>query len=99
MEAHLDPEYVLDRMELYLMSFFLDNAWRCNRDSWEQTRVTAFLQAQTNSTRKLKPEKVLPLPWDNNEKKAKKQTRVSEEDDMKLRKEAEILEKKLFNNG
>ena len=63
-ECGLNPEYFLDRMEPYEIRAALDGARFKNRESWEQTRLMAYISAQSNSTKQLKPEDILKFPWD-----------------------------------
>ena len=45
------------------------------RDSWEQTRLIAYIVAQANSTKKLSMEDLMRFPWDierNDEEEAPK---------------------------
>lgn len=35
------------------------------RDAWTRTRILAAISVQPHTTRKITPEQLLPLPWDN----------------------------------
>lgn len=35
------------------------------RDAWTRTRILATISVQPHTTRKITPEQLLPLPWDN----------------------------------
>lgn len=52
-------------MEPYEAAALLANHDLIRRDAWERTRVLAYITAQANSTEKLRPSDVLPLPWDD----------------------------------
>lgn len=51
-------------MEFYEIETILENKWRKERESWEQTRTQAYITAQCQSTKKLDPKKIIPFPWD-----------------------------------
>ena len=58
-----------------------------NKDSWEQARLISYIIAQTNSTKKLKPQDILKFSWDseNNDDAIKT---VSNEDIIRLKEKA-----------
>lgn len=35
-----------------------------NRENWEQARMVAYIIAQVNSTKQMKPDDVMQFPWD-----------------------------------
>lgn len=86
-ECGFDPEYFLDRMEPYEIQAALNGARLRDRDSWEQTRLIAYVLAQSNSTKPLKPEDILKFPWDN--VKHDSETSVSNDDVERLKRKAE----------
>ena len=57
------------------------------RDSWEQSRMIAYIIAQVNSRKKLNPTDIIKFDWDN-EKEINKETSISNEDIERLRKKA-----------
>lgn len=63
-------------MSTYEMDAYLQYQKYAHMDDWEQSRLIAYLQAQTNSTKKLKPTDIIQFDWD---KKSDEQ-RVTEED-------------------
>ena len=58
-----------------------------HRDSWEQSRMIAYIIAQVNSRKKLTPTDIIKFAWDN-EKEINKETSMSNEDIERLRKKA-----------
>jgi hypothetical protein len=44
------------------------------RDEWERARIMATILIQPHITRKITPEKLLPLPWDKKRKSEKTKT-------------------------
>lgn len=57
------------------------------RDSWEQSRMIAYIIAQVNSRKKLNPTDIIKFDWDNGEE-INKETSISNEDIERLRKKA-----------
>ena len=41
-EGGLDPEYVLDKMQMYELEPLISNLHRKDRNSWEQARMIAM---------------------------------------------------------
>ena len=91
MQCGVQPDYVLDRMNFYELEALLDNLWMKNKESWEQTRVQAYITAQTQSTKKIDMNDMMSFPW---EKKVEKVEDTPEEIDM-MRKEMKSMEDKL----
>lgn len=60
----LDPGYVLDRMEFYEIEALMENMWMKDKESWEQTRIQAYITAQVNSTKKIEMTDLLTFPWE-----------------------------------
>lgn len=58
-----------------------------HRDSWEQSRMIAYIIAQVNSRKKLNPTDISKFAWDN-EEEMNKETSMSNEDIERLRKKA-----------
>ena len=91
MQCGVQPDYVLDRMNFYEIEALLENLWMKNKESWEQTRVQAYITAQTQSTKKIDMNDMMSFPW---EKKVEKVEDTPEEIDM-MRKEMKSMEYKL----
>lgn len=91
MQCGVQPDYVLDRMKFYEIEALIENLWMKNKESWEQTRVQAYITAQTQSTKKIDMNDMMSFPW---EKKVEKVEDTPEEIDM-MRKEMKAMEDKL----
>ena len=63
----LSPEYVLDKIEWYEINSLLKYQYYSIIDNWEQTRLIAFMIAQTNTKKKLKLQDIVPFVWDEDE--------------------------------
>lgn len=53
-------------MKSYELSIICDSLQLKTKDSWEQARMIAYLIAQTNSKKKLKPSDIIQFAWDKN---------------------------------
>ena len=91
LQCGVQPDYVLDRMQTYEIETLLENLWMKNKESWEQTRVQAYITAQTQSTKKIDMNDMMSFPW---EKKVEKVEDTPEDIEM-MRKEMKEMEDKL----
>lgn len=91
MQCGVQPDYVLDRMNFYEIEALLENLWMKNKESWEQTRVQAYITAQTQSTKKIDMNDMMSFPW---EKKVEKVEDTPEDIEMMM-KEMKEMESKL----
>lgn len=91
LQCGVQPDYVLDRMNFYEIETLLENLWMKNKESWEQTRIQAYITAQTQSTKKIDMNDMMSFPW---EKKVEKVEDTLEDIEM-MRKEMKEMEDKL----
>ena len=91
LQCGVQPDYALDRMNFYEIEALLDNLWMKNKESWEQTRIQAYITAQTQSTKKIDMNDMMSFPW---EKKVEKVEDTPEDIEM-MRKEMKEMESKL----
>lgn len=75
-------------MELYEVKAVMDYEYLAYKDSWEQSRLVAYMIAQTNSTKRLKLTDILEFQWED--KNA--DTAISNEDVARLREKAKQYE-------
>lgn len=87
LKHHLSPSYVLDEMEMYEIRALLDYEYYSHKDEWEQTRMVAYMIAQTNCKKKLSYQDITKFYWEKQEEEEKKG--ISKEDVERLRKKAE----------
>lgn len=52
-------------MQLYEVETLIENLWRKNKESWEQTRTVGYITAQCQSTKKIDPQEMMPFPWES----------------------------------
>lgn len=64
LQCGIDPGYVLDKMELYEIEALMDNLWMKDKESWEQSRLQAYVTAQVNSTKQMEMKDILTFPWE-----------------------------------
>lgn len=78
---------------MYEIKTLLANSYQINRDSWEQTRLIAYIMAQTNSKKRLKPTDILSFPWEEEQKEHIKT--ISDSDIQRLQNRANYLKNKI----
>lgn len=79
-------------MQMYELEPLMSNIHKKNKESWEQTRLLAYITAQVNSTKKLKPTDIISFSWDND---ITGDTSISNEDIQRLKNKA----KQYITNG
>lgn len=75
-------------MEMYEVKAIMDYEYFAYKDSWEQSRLVAYMIAQTNSTKELKVTDILKFHWEKEEA----DTSISNEDVARLREKAKQYE-------
>lgn len=90
----LSADYVLDKMQMYEIKPLISASHLKHKDSWEQARLIAFIVAQANSTKKLKVSDIISFGWDEE----LKETTVSNERAERLKRKAELIQKKLYGS-
>lgn len=81
-------------MKVYEAVEYLGSLQYKDKTGWEQTRQLAYVAAQVNSTKKITPQEVMRLPWDDEVKPVE----VTDEDRERLTQKAQEV-KKLLKNG
>lgn len=77
----IDPGYVLDRMEIYEMHALMEHRHQRHRESWEQTRMLAFIMANCAGAKLQELKDIFRLPWDDkNDDGEKPDTTITRED-------------------
>ena len=80
-------------MKWYEIEAALNGLEDKNKTSWEQTRMIAYITAQCNSTKKLKPTDLISINWD--EETTSITTSISNDDIMRLKEKANQTLKQL----
>lgn len=75
-------------MEMYEIRAIMDYQYYAYKDGWEQSRLVAYLIAQSNSTKKIKLTDIMRFYWDD-EKEEASDTSISTEDINRLRQKAQ----------
>lgn len=73
---------------MYEIEPLINSLYKRNKDSWEQTRMTAYITAQCNSSKKLKPTDIMQFIWDDEETAG--DTSISNEDVKRLKEKAKL---------
>ena len=90
LQCGVQPDYVLDRINFYEIEALLENLWMKNKESWEQTRIQAYITAQTQSTKKIDMNDMMSFPW---EKKVEKVEDTPEDIEMMMKEMKEMEDK------
>lgn len=90
---NFNPTYVLDEMEWFEVNAVLKYSYYSKQEEWEQTRLLAYLIAQTNSSKKFKPMDIIKFPWDNDGEMH--ETSISKEEIERLNNIANQMEKQI----
>lgn len=91
LKYHIAPDYVLDQMQMYEARALIKYEYYSSKDSWEQSRLVAYVMAQVNSTKHLKLTDILRFEWDNDVK----QSSISDEDIKRLQNKAQEILKNM----
>jgi hypothetical protein len=103
LQLGLNPQYVLDQMQMYEVRSLLQYSYYRDKESWEQSRLIAYITAQTQSTKRIKPTDIMTFPWEkdnaNDLQDANKRTnkQPTNEDVKRLQNIAKQFEQNLFN--
>ena len=97
----MSVEYVIDKMKPYELSIICNSLHLRFKDSWEQSRLIAYLIAQTNSKKRLKPSDIIKFPWEQKVKDVveKQHEELTLADYERIKAKALEREKKLKEKG
>lgn len=95
LKYNIAPDYVLDSMQMYEARALMKYDYYSSKDSWEQSRLVAYVMAQVNSTKRLKPTDILQFEWDKQNNEANK---ISDEDIARLQNKAKDYLKYMNSN-
>ena len=73
-------------MEVYEINAAMKYNYYAHKDSWEQTRLLAYITAQVNSIKKIKLSDILDFYWENDLQPI--DTSISNDDVKRLREKA-----------
>lgn len=69
--ARLSPEYVLDSITFNEIDSIMNELEYVNREEWERTRMIMYSVLQSQSTKQLNINDILPFDWDKKNEKTK----------------------------
>lgn len=72
---------------MYELDTLISNIHKKSKESWEQARMIAYVIAQSNSSKKLKPSDIMRFAWDDEPTK-KGDTSISNDDIKRLKEKA-----------
>lgn len=84
----------MDACQIWEINDIVENLQYLDRNSWEQTRLLAYIGAQTHSTKKLDINDIIEFKWDE---KTTKNIEMSNSDVQRLKEKAKNVEKMLKN--
>ena len=93
----LPIDYVMDKMEMFEARALMKYSYYADKDTWEQARLIAYLIAQTNSTKHLDMQQMIPFYWDKKEEESN--TSITKEEIDALRKKAKQYIENINKNG
>lgn len=73
-------------MQMYELEPLMANIHKRHKDNWEQARLVAYVVAQSNSSKKLKPADIIQFAWDSEDTAT--DTSISSDDIKRLREKA-----------
>ena len=71
--------YYMDEMKPYELKVILDSLHLRIKDDWEQARLIAYMVAQVNSRKKLRPTDIIKFGWENETSTPKTESRPMDE--------------------
>lgn len=78
-------------MQFYEVEALIENLWRKNKESWEQTRTVSYITAQCQSTKKLDPKQLMSFPWESDSQTEE----ITADEREEILKEMKVMEDKL----
>lgn len=92
-------DYFLDKMKPYELVIICDSLHLRTKDSWEQSRMIAYIIAQVNSKKHLKPTDIITFGWEKQNKDTKKNSAITVDEVEQIKKVALEREKLLKEKG
>ena len=80
----------MDACQIWEINDIIDNLPYLDRNSWEQTRLLTYVEAQCHSTKKLDITDIIQFKWD---RPNEKNTEISNDDIQRLKNKSEMLQK------
>lgn len=84
-------------MRFYEINTILQYSTYKHKEGWEQSRLVAFITAQCNSAKNIKPSDIIKFPWDKASADENPNTRILNEDIERLKKKSELFIKSKQN--
>lgn len=91
--------YFLDKMKPYELDIICDSLHLRHKESWEQSRMIAYVMAQVNSKKKLKPTDIIKFGWETERHTKQPAEELTKEQVENIKKVALEREQKLKEKG
>ena len=91
----LQPDYVLDHIQIYELKALMDFGYLKNKEDWEQTRFQSCILANCYSTKKLKTTDIVKFSWEEKEQQRKKEVEI----DKKKIEQIKQMAQQIIKNG
>ena len=95
LDLGLQPQYVLDEIEIYEINSLMKYSFLKHKDNWEQARLISYLIAQCNSAKKLKLEDIIKFQWDDKDEE-KNESVITNEELEQMMQEADEMKKIMY---
>lgn len=90
MSLRLPIDYVYNELESWQINGLIRDSYLCHSNEWEQARLIAYIMAQVNSKKKIKPTDLLRFSWEKDEPKTTKP--ITAEELLRLQNRAKQME-------
>lgn len=78
-------------MQFYEIECLIENMWRKDKVSWEQTRTVAYVTAQSQSTKKIDMQSMMTFPWE----KGTEREEITDEERQNILREMKVMEERM----
>ena len=95
LDLGLQPQYVMDEIEIYEINSLMKYSYLKHKDNWEQARLISYLIAQCNSAKKLKLEDIIKFQWDDKDEE-KNESVITNEELEQMMQEADEMKKIMY---
>lgn len=92
-------EYFLDKMQFYELNIICDSLHLRQKDNWEQARLVAYIIAQVNSKKRLKPTDIIKFGWEDKNNNKSQEQAMTLDDIERIKQMAKEREKLLKEKG
>lgn len=88
----MSPSYFFYELEIPEAEAYLRGLEESRRSAWEQSRLVAYVIAQVNSRKQMRPSDIVPLPWDGETSGDRTPEPMTEEEKREIEEEMKYYE-------